>query len=118
MTDTYQVMIDDNFHYMVEGERDAQGGYPTLDAAIAACRRVVDRSLDHLYKPGTTAEMLYSHYTDFGDDPFIVVPLGKARSTFSAWDYAKQRAAEMCAVAAAPPKPPHEPEIGSPPLAP
>jgi hypothetical protein len=34
---------------------------------------VVDLSLDHLYRPGMTAEALYSDYSSFGDDPFVVV---------------------------------------------
>jgi hypothetical protein len=41
------------------------------------------------------AEGLHSQYTMFGDDPFIR-GLGEA-GKFSAWNYAKARAFEMCA---------------------
>ena len=37
---------------------------------------------------------LYRGYMDFGDDPFITPePAGKH---FSAWDYAKERAKQIC----------------------
>jgi hypothetical protein len=101
---TYSVMTDDNFHYMNEDERTALGTYPTLEAAIGACRKIVDRSLMHLHKPGMTAEALYGDYQDFGEDPFVP---GVPPSTFSAWDYAKERAVELTA-----------PAIKSPPIAP
>jgi hypothetical protein len=89
---TYSVLIDDNFHHTNENERHTLGSFPTLEAAIAACRDVVDQSLDHLLEPGMTAEALYDSYKHFGDDPFIA---GEPPSTFSAWNYAKRRAAEM-----------------------
>jgi hypothetical protein len=88
----YRVMVDDNFHYADESECSTSGEFQTLETAIAACRGIIDRSLDHLFQPGMTAETLYSYYTDFGDDPFVLVPPGEPCSTFSAWDYAKQRA--------------------------
>jgi hypothetical protein len=43
-----------------------------------------------------TAQELYELYTLFGEDPFVQAPPGERPSTFSAWDYAKQRASEMC----------------------
>jgi hypothetical protein len=94
----YQVVIDDNFHYADEDERITSGEFDTLEAAHDACRKIVEDSLAHLHRPGMTAEELYSYYTSFGDDPFVLVPAGEPRSTFSAWSYAKQRAPEMCAV--------------------
>ena len=42
-----------------------------------------------------SAEALYSSYTSFGEDPFIAGH--DPRTTFSAWDYAKARCAELCA---------------------
>lgn len=93
----YRVIVDDNFSYMRTDERWTAGDFDIFEAAVAKCRRIVESSLDDLYKPGMTAETLYRLYTSFGDDPFVVVPPGEARSTFSAWDYAKQRAAERCA---------------------
>ena len=49
----------------------------------------------HHYKPAMTAEELYEAYTTFGDDPSIVPSLPDAQ--FSAWTYARQRCAEICA---------------------
>jgi hypothetical protein len=89
---TYSVLVDDNFHFMDEDQRYELGSFSTLEAATAACREVVDRSLDDLLKPGMTAEKLYEYYTNFGDDPFIK---GEPPSRFSAWSYAKKRAAEL-----------------------
>jgi hypothetical protein len=93
----YRVMVDDNFHFMDERERYIEGDFDTLEAAHDACRKIVEYSLKDLFKPGVTAETLYSNYKCFGEDPFVRVPPGELRSAFSAWDYAKQRASEMCA---------------------
>jgi len=92
----YRVLVDDNFHYMDEDERSSHGEFDTLDAAIDVCKSIVDRCLEHHYEPGMTAESLYSQYTSFGEDPFIVGP-GISTPVFSAWTYAKQRAEEKCA---------------------
>ena len=55
---------------------------------------IVDRNLEGMFSPGRSAGELYSHYTSFGDDPFIrpAVP-GKK---FSAWDYAEHRCRKLC----------------------
>jgi hypothetical protein len=93
----YQVMVDDNFHYMDPDERREQGIYDTLDDALAVCHEIVERSLREAFKPGVTAEKLYDHYTSFGEDPFIVVLDGAdANAKFSAWNYAKERCRAMC----------------------
>ena len=89
----YKVMVDDNFHYMEEDERDEVGTFPTIEEAIAACKQIVDNSLRHLAKGKTyTPDELYDYYTSFGSDPFIVALDRKDdRPCFSAWDYAKER---------------------------
>jgi hypothetical protein len=99
----YRVIVDDNFSYMRTDERWTAGDFDTFEAAVAKCRRIVQNSLNDLYKSGMTAEALYRLYTGFGDDPFVVTPPGELRSsTFSAWDFAKERAAKMCAVTPSP----------------
>jgi len=90
---SYQVLVDDNFHYMDQDERYTLGQFDNLDEAIAACKRIVDEFLIHSYKPGMTAEELYQGYVGFGEDPFIVGP-GATRE-FSAWAYAKTRCVEI-----------------------
>src|SRR5215471_14393256 len=91
----YRVLIDDNFHYMDESARTTLGEFATLEAAVAAARRVVDEFLEGALEPGMTADKLYQVYTGFGDDPFIVGP-GVTTVVFSAWDYARERCAVLC----------------------
>ena len=92
----YKVMVDDNFHYMDEDERWEYGTFATREEALAACRKLVDEWLALNHKPGMTAAELYSQYTGFGDDPFIVALYDAESVAFSAWDYARERAAALC----------------------
>ena len=88
----YKVMVDDNFHYMDSSCRYVHGTYKTAKEAIAACRGIVDRSLEEGYQPGMSAECLYDCYVRFGDDPFIeMLDRTGPHSKFSAWSYAKKR---------------------------
>ena len=89
----YRVTIDDNFHYMDESARLDHGEFETLDAAIEACKKIVDEYLASAYKPGMSAAELNASYTMFGEDPWIS---GAQGIPFSAWDYARQRCAEIC----------------------
>lgn len=91
----YRVSVDDNFHYMDESERTGAGTYETAAEAIEVAKNIVDASLRHLYKPGMTPERLYDDYQDFGDDPYIVPR--ESEHSFSAWNYAKERCASICA---------------------
>jgi hypothetical protein len=92
----YKVMVDDNFHYQ-EDDRWEQGVYESAERAIAACRGIVDKSLEEGYRPGISAKKLYDHYASFGDDPFVVVLDGAdERAEFSAWSYAKERCRIIC----------------------
>jgi hypothetical protein len=90
------VLVADNFHYQDSSETYQQGSYPTLAAAIAISIDIVEQDLKSSYEPGMTAADLYSMYTSFGNDPFIVGP-GISGVSFSAWTYAKQRCDEICA---------------------
>lgn len=92
---SYQVVIADNFHYMDENENYTLGVFDTLDLAIVAAKQIVDEYLASAYAPGMSASALYSSYTSFGEDPFIVGPEPKG-VLFSAWDYACQRCNELC----------------------
>jgi hypothetical protein len=90
---TYKVLVDDNFHYMEEDERFTHGEFETLEAAMEACRNIVDKCLKDGYTPGMSAEELYKGYIAFGEDPWVS---GGEGTPFSAWDYAKRRCAEIC----------------------
>jgi hypothetical protein len=93
----YRVVTADNFHYMEDEANAGSGVFETYDAAVAACREIVDRSLAWHHKPGMTADQLYETYIDFGDDPFVVA-LGSAPAgeRFSAWTYARERCRVIC----------------------
>jgi hypothetical protein len=93
----YRVMVDDNFHYQDSDERREHGTYETVEEARAVCRALIDQALTKAYKPGTSAEALYSDYMSFGDDPFILVIDGADdAAAFSAWSYAKERCRAIC----------------------
>jgi hypothetical protein len=92
----YHVLVDDNFHYMDEKERRELGAFATLEDALAACRALVDHWLVENHKPGMTGAELYSLYSSFGEDPFILSDGSGAKVSFSARDYAKLSAEELC----------------------
>ena len=89
----YVVLVNENSHYMDETERYEQGRYPDCATALAVCRRMVDDFLASNGGGAKTAGELFGIYTTFGDDPFIVTE--DDACTFSAWDYARQRCAEI-----------------------
>jgi hypothetical protein len=91
---SYTVLVDDNFHYMDADERYTLGEFQSLDAAIIACKEIVDDYLRSAQEPGMTAEELYLSYVLFGEDPYITGTDPATR--FSAWDYAKLRSEELC----------------------
>jgi len=94
----YIVKVDDNYHHGDESERYTHGRFADAEGALAACRMIVDRCLAEELKPGISAAELYSQYTSFGDDPFVVC-VDAAQVRFSAWDYAKLRCDELCSPA-------------------
>jgi hypothetical protein len=100
-TRPFTVVVADNFHYMDEAENYVHGKFETLEAAIAAAKRIVDEFLASAIRPGMSADALYSQYTSFGEDPYII-GANDPGVPFSAWTYAKARCSELC-----------EPETGS-----
>ncbi|GLK74749.1 hypothetical protein GCM10008171_00010 [Methylopila jiangsuensis] len=90
----WTVYVDDNFHYMDKEERYRLGSFDSLEAAVAACRKIVDTFLQD--NPAKTADELYEHYTLFGQDPWIMRPASASDTPlFSAWDYARRRCNEL-----------------------
>ena len=92
----YTVQVDDNSHYMDEDERSTLGEYETWDEAVAAAKKVVDDFLSENHKPGMIAGDLYTCYTMFGEDPFVLGDRPESEDAFSAWDYAKRRCEDLC----------------------
>jgi hypothetical protein len=91
----YRVFVDDNFHYMDESERYELGEFDSCASAIAACKRIIDEFLVGQDAVEKTEEQLWKLYTAFGDDPFIATTDNQCK--FSAWDYARQRCAQIAA---------------------
>ena len=93
---TYQVFVDDNFHYQDLSERTLEGMFATPAEAIAVCKAIVDDWIAGALRPGMSPEALWEQYTLFGDDPFVVPVDTKASAVaFNAWDYARRRCVEV-----------------------
>lgn len=69
------------------------GKYASLEAAIAACRTLVDDFLEASCKGlEPSSEKLYEHFVAFGPDPFIVTNVPSVpKPSFSAWKYAREQ---------------------------
>ena len=93
-TDSYEVFVDDNFHYMDEEERYSAAVFPTYGEALAHAKQIVDKSLLDLHEPGKSADDLMASYVQFGEDPWIS-PTPEGTERFSARDHARQRALEI-----------------------
>ncbi|WP_240098809.1 hypothetical protein [Thermomonas flagellata] len=91
----YTVRVADHSHYMDEGETYTLGAFPTWAEAVTAAKRVVDRSLKELHRPGMDAEAMFAQYTAFGEDPYIVL-VADGEAGFFAWGHAEQRCAALC----------------------
>ena len=91
----YVVYVDDNFHHMDESERYKLGEFSSCEEATEACKKIVDEFFSRKFNEDITYEKLYSGYTMYGEDPFIVS--GDGDCFFSAWDYAKKRCRELVA---------------------
>ncbi len=90
---TYEVLVDDNFHYQDTDYRYRAGEFGTAEEAIAHCRQMVDAYLDSALatSPEMTAAELLASYEMFGDDPWVCSPRGEPRVEFSAWTYAEEQ---------------------------
>lgn len=91
----YTVIVNENSHYMDDAESYTLGEFPTCDEALSACRAMVDEDINNSFKEGISADDLYLQYTSFGRDPYIVS--SDTACKFSAWTYAKERAAALTA---------------------
>jgi hypothetical protein len=81
---SYKVFVDDNFDYVNQERRYFLGEFETFDEAVMACKKLVDRILEQLYKPGMTADELSTVFWLDGEDPFII----GGKDGFSAREYA------------------------------
>ena len=91
----FKVYVDENSHYQDESERYLKGKYKDCETAVRVCKQIVDDFLAKAYSEEKTKDQLWSEYTQWGDDPFIVVPEEENDCSFSAWDYSKERIKEI-----------------------
>jgi hypothetical protein len=89
----YQVVIDDNFHYMDAEHQSAGQQFATLEEAVRYCKRFVDDTLISNYRLGMPSYELLTQYLLFGEDPFVRSSEGGV--PFSARDYATARVREV-----------------------
>ncbi len=72
-----------------------RGVFPTLEEAVAACKRIVDEQLEEWAKrDDIIVKELHELYMGCGDDPYILPADGTVPADgtdFSASDYAYQR---------------------------
>ena len=88
----FTVWVDDNYHFMDEGERYKLGDFATEAQALAAAKAIVDEFLLEHYIPGMSAEQLLAGYKQYGEDPWFV----STEQPFSAWRYAEERCRKIC----------------------
>lgn len=93
----FQVLVDDNFHFMDESERYTFGIFDSLKEAVHAAQNIVDDYLTSAYSPGMPSSDLLASYKAFGEDPFILSDDAEPIE-FSAWTYAESRCKELCTV--------------------
>ena len=91
----FKVYVDENFHSHDESERYLKGNYNDCLTAVNVCKQIVDDFLKKAYEEGKTGSQLWREYTQWGEDPFIVVAEGEKDCSFSAWDYARERIKEI-----------------------
>lgn len=91
---SFTVYVRDNFHYMDPEAEYRDSTHATLAEAIARCQQIVDADLGD--QPGTNARAMVEYYRMFGDDPYIVGDATAGTTPFSAWEYAEQRARQLC----------------------
>lgn len=88
----YEVLVDDNFHFMDESERSSMGSFATLREALSLCLEIIGRDILQGDCEHKTAEEINNAYMMMGEDPHIV---GPHKMPFSAWDYAKDLATAL-----------------------
>ena len=84
----YTVYVDDNFHAQYESGRYQLGEFDTFEEAVSACKKIMDKFFEGYEPAQHSFDKLWSQYTTFGEDPFIISDDKKL--SFSAWDYAKE----------------------------
>jgi hypothetical protein len=91
----YRVLVEERFRRRADAARRELGAFETLEAAVAAARRVVDEYLLSAHRPGMRSDELFAGYAVFGRDPAVADDGGDL--DFSALEYALERCRALCA---------------------
>ena len=92
----FVVVVREHGRYVEGSPGQEHGRFDTFEEAEAACRRIVDASLEAHHRPGISADALFRHYTLWGDDPGVVCPPEAHARSFSSWTYAETRCRDLC----------------------
>jgi hypothetical protein len=90
---SWQVYVEDRERYMDNDSRSLYSEHETREEALSAARALVERSLEELRAPGQSAEQLFSLWSLFGQDAYLVPDDSEGR--FSGQDYARERVAQL-----------------------
>jgi hypothetical protein len=90
----YHLCVWDNFLYQDEDATHTVGPFFSAEEATGEAKRRVLASLAEAATEAIGADAIYDRYTSFGEDPQVV---GTPQVTFSAWDFAKEAAAQIAA---------------------
>ena len=92
----FYLRIYDNFHAGDETVAYNSGAYETFEHARACARSIVAEFLKEHYKPGMKTRYLCMLYGMYGAEPHIFSDEKGEMEKFSALDYAKELAFEIC----------------------
>lgn len=92
----YCLRIYDNYHFMDEEEAYNSGSYDTYEEAVVAAKIRIDDGIAYDLEFGIKPEELYLYFSLFGESPVVIPNDPKVVEAFSAYDYARTRAEEIC----------------------
>jgi hypothetical protein len=72
----YRVLISDNGQFMREDECSDHGVFSNAEAAVTACKKIVDDDLKAMWKPGSTAAHLYTLFIAYRRDKELGIQQG------------------------------------------
>src|SRR5690554_5634375 len=94
--DKFCLRIYDNYHFMDEEEAYNSGSFDTYEDAVVAAKVIIDDALAYNLKFGIKPEELNIYFSVFGEAPVVIPFDPRVKEPFSAFDYARARAEEIC----------------------